>query len=102
MKNALEFVGSKIGVDLVSRFEDTDPKTVAISAVAIAGIATVGYVIKKQYFDYYKNMKAPSDEIEKFVSTAKYFQCQNGSIIEYQEYGDINGFPIIGFHGSGI
>ena len=46
-------------------------------------------------------MKAPSDEIAKFESTAKYFECRNGSIIEYQEYGNPNGFPILGFHGSG-
>eukprot|EP01084_Bolivina_argentea_P249346 417370_1 len=101
MKLALNFLGSKVGVDLVSKFEAADRTTIAISAAAITGVATVAYIIKKQY-DYYKNMKPPSNEIVKFASTAKYFTCQNGSIIEYQEYGDPNGFPILGFHGSGM
>ena len=100
MKKVLSFVGSKIGIDLASNFENADRTTIVISAAAITSVATVTYIIKKQY-DYYKNMKAPSDEIAKFESTAKYFECRNGSIIEYQEYGNPNGFPILGFHGSG-
>ena len=102
LKNALNFVESQTGFDLVSKFEDVDHKTIAISAIAITSVATVGYIIKKQYYDYYKNIKPPSDEIAKFVLTAKTYKCKNGSIIEYQEYGDINGFPILCFHGSGM
>ena len=83
------------------RVDNIDTTKLAVSAIGITTIFSIGYYIKKQY-DYEENMTPPNAQIAKHASTANFFICNNNSIIEYQQYGDPNGYPMLCFHGAGM